>query len=351
MRSSGPGAAGRYPVGLDPLNLLAVGVWASEVRAGAKSLADLKPVSKERLTVIYKSVANYLPADPLASDYLATLERGEVAQRPVDPPPAKVEPPKIEMKPADPPPVAAEAPKLDRTAAVRKVVRAVRLRAQDIKADPRAAAKYQGDALTVELMMAAADIAYPLADDLKAPAFLLGIGIALDDSSLLRNNLLTGDLVKAVETDAERAERLAALGTPTLRGRRDLCQHFVVSAALTAVVGPKTAESLGLLKEMSDKEGVSGFSFADLAADIAGVTLAVSLAKYPPAVGRFRDGVNLDDYMPPLTGLREGLTAARFAELYGDTPDDPRFVAEREAVRRRVTELPKYKEIAELKGK
>ena len=366
-QADGRGYVGRYPVGLDPLNLLAVGVWADELRAGKpKSFADLKPASRERLAVIYKTLSGGLPDDPLAADHLAALERvGDAAPAAVkDPPPMpKVELPpaamKVEPKLAEVPKPVAVAPKVEppaakepppavtRSEAVRQVVQAVRFRAIDLKRDPDAD-KAKGDALTVELLMAAADIAYRLEGPVRVSAFLLGIGIALDDSEVLRGNPLFAGLCKAAETDAERAERVAALGTPTLRGRRDLCQHFVVSAALTANNGATFAEGAGLLKELADRDGTSGFSFADLAADYAGIQLALALAKYPEAVGRFRDGVNLGDYMPDIKGLRESLPAAKFKELYGGT-DDQRFKDELARVRKRVTDLPKYKEIADLK--
>ena len=55
-----------------------------------------------------------------------------------------------------------------------------------------------------------------------------------------------------------------------MRGRHDLAQHVGVSAALTALSGPRAAEAAGLLKELLDSgEGGSVFSFADLAADLA----------------------------------------------------------------------------------
>ena len=386
--ADGRAFAGRHPVGLDPLNLLAVGIWADELRAGKpKSVADLKPVNRERLAVLYKTLSGLLPGDELAAERLAELERvGDVAvTQPAKEPPAvatppmpkaevpmpkveapKVEPPvvpKVEVpKPKTDTPPAAVVPKVEppavtqtppatvsRADAVRKVVQAVRLRAIDLKRDPDAD-KAKGDALTVELLMAAGDIAYRLDGDVRVPAFLIGIGIALDDSDILRGNPLFSGICKSAETTAERAERVAALGTPTLRGRRDLCQHFAVSAALAQVVGPASAEALGVLKEMADRDGVSGFSFADLAADLAGIQLALAVVKFPEAIGRFRDGVNLDEYMPAVTGLREGLTAAKFKELYGGT-DDPRFKTEVEAVRKRVQDMPKYKEIADFKGK
>ena len=40
-----------------------------------------------------------------------------------------------------------------------------------------------------------------------------------------------------------------------MRGRRDLLQHFVVSAALVALAGPTVAESAGLAKEWQDQNG------------------------------------------------------------------------------------------------
>ena len=356
--SAGRGASTRYPLGLDPLNLLAVGIWADELRAGKpRSVADLRPVNRERLTVVYKTLSGLLPADELAAELLAAIERAAPA---AEAPPAVKEPaPKPEMpRPAPPAAVAAkpvppvvtppadQSPPLDRAGAVRKVVQAVRLRAVDLHREPEAD-RAKGDALTVELLMAAGDVAFKLPDPLKAPAFAVGIGIALDDSDVLRTNFLVGGTVKAAETDAERAERRAALGTPTLRGRRDLLQHFVVSAALAELIGPAKAESVGLLKELADRDGVSGFSFADLAADVAGIQLTQALTKYPPAVGRFRDGVSLNDYMPDIGGLKEGLTAAKFAGQYGDL-QDPRFQAELAAVRKRVTDLPKYREISEF---
>jgi hypothetical protein len=254
--------------------------------------------------------------------------------------------PKPAAAPSEPVKPAEDAKPNDRTAAARKVVRAVTLKAVDLRRDPDAD-KARGDALTVELLMAAGDAAMGLDEAVRVPAFLIGIGVALDHSDILRANPLVGRQIRGVETEAERAERLVALGNPTLRGRRDLCQHFVVSAALTALVGSGPAEAAGLAKELLDRDRASGFSFADLLADLAGIQLAQAAAKHPPLLGRFRDGVNLADYMPPIAGLKEGLPSEKFAELFGDL-NDPRFKAEMDGIRKRVAELPKYKEIAEL---
>ena len=66
---------------------------------------------------------------------------------------------------------------------------------------------------------------------------MLGLGVAMDRSSLMRYNPVVGLTWRRVETNAERTARLAALGEPTMHGRHDLAQHFFVSAALTAVLG------------------------------------------------------------------------------------------------------------------
>src|SRR5207249_6441 len=96
---------------------------------------------------------------------------------------------------------------------------------------------------------AAATAAKKQPDDRAAWAFAMGVGVALDTSALLRTNLLTRSTWREVESDAERKKRLTVLGEPTMHGRHDLAQHFVVSAALTALAGAKSAEAVGVLKE------------------------------------------------------------------------------------------------------
>src|SRR5262249_48731598 len=76
-----------------------------------------------------------------------------------------------------------------------------------------------------------------VAADQGPPAFLTALGIALDDSTLVRDNRLLAGFYRRVESDEERKRRLAVLGSPTVRGRRDWCQHFAVSCMLTALAG------------------------------------------------------------------------------------------------------------------
>jgi hypothetical protein len=199
-----------------------------------------------------------------------------------------------------------------------------------------------GDALTEYYTRAAASAARKLPAHQAAPAFLLGLGVALDTSVLLRQNPFTRTLWRRVESDAERRERLKVLGTPTVHGRHDLAQHFAVSAALTAVSGARAAEGMGILKEMLDAEGGSGFSFADLAADLAGVAFGDRLVKKPALLGRVARKFRVADHVLSPRGLIEGLSSTAFAKRYGSVRDR-RFQKALEDLRRRTRALPGYK--------
>jgi len=231
----------------------------------------------------------------------------------------------------------------------RKVVAAMVKAAQEnarlpLKTDKGARAPFRrtGDELTAHYVRVAAAAARKLPAEQQAPAFLVALGIAIDDSRILRSNPLTSALCRKVESDEERKQRLAVLGEPTMRGRRDLAQHFVVSCALTELVGAALAESAGLLKEQQDSMGGSGFSFIDLLADFSGVTLAARLKKGDLALDKLAKGFRVADYLPELKGLREGLTAEQFARDYG-SPTDKRFRAEVDRIRRRISDLPAYR--------
>lgn len=115
-----------------------------------------------------------------------------------------------------------------------------------------------------------------------------------------------------------------------LAGRIDLAKHWTVSAALAAAGGVRTGRLMGEWKELADSmAGGSGFSFADLAADRAG--LRVGTAAVDPALAlalrtdlRGRDNAGL---LPPsVLKLAEGLSEQRFVARYRDT-ESARFAA------------------------
>lgn len=230
----------------------------------------------------------------------------------------------------------AVAPAIDgRVDATRAVVRAVVVRAEQLRAN-----RPKGDALTGEYVRVAARAAAAEAEAVRAAAFLIGIGVALDDTTTLRSNPLTARTVRAVESDAERTTRLRVLGEPTIRGRRDSCLHFAVSAALSELIGPAAAESAGLAKEMLDmtRAGGSGFSFADLAANFSGLAFADKVRNDPKFVAELGEAFEANEHVPAVDGLREGITSKQFAADYG-TADDPRFRAAVAEVRKRVADL------------
>ena len=131
------------------------------------------------------------------------------------------------------------------------------------------------------------------------------------------------------------------IGAPTLLGRNDLARHFFFSAAMTALSSPAIAESAGLLKEMRDAQGTSGFSFADLAADLAGIAMADYVKNSDARLAELARSFTIAKFVPRVTGLREGLSFAEFQETYGST-SDPRFLKDVELVRTSVKQLPVY---------
>lgn len=312
-----------YRPRLDPLNLLAMSVWVEEKAGGHKlTWDDLRPKARARLLAVYKTMAELPSKDPTATEYVEALVSGKdvvLPAQPTTPDPAR---------------------KLgDRDAAVWAVVKAVSDTAKKLADDPK---RPKGDELTIAYVRAAATAADGQPAEHAAPAFLIGLGLALDDSTVLRANPLTKRMCERVETDDERKGRLAALGTPTVRGRRDLCQHFAVSVALVQLVGPEAAEFAGLTKELNDMKGASGFSFVDLSADYAGVAFARAVTTDAKLLARLKDGFAVSDWVPAFDGLREGLPEGKFQDLFGGT-GDARFKAVVTDIRKRVAELPGHK--------
>jgi len=321
----------KFKIALDPLNLLAANIWTEDMRdSKAKRWAELRPVTLARLKVIYQTIAHVLPDDPVANDYLDAINRVEGIE--VIPREPKVDNGKDPAVPPTKPVVELT----QKQQAVRKIVRAVAIKAQDLRDQKGPDGKrIKGDELTAEYIKAAAEVASTIEEDTRASAFLIGLGIALDDSTILRNNIVTSSLCRAVESDSERQERVAVLGVPTIHFRRDLCQHFVLSVALTELVGSPAAEAAGLAKEIMDLKGASGFSFADLAADFAGIAFAEKVKKDPKLLARMRQSFAVSDFVPEVKDLRDGITVKRFEADYGST-SDPRFAKAVEEVRKLV---------------
>ncbi len=301
---------------LDPLNVLIVRIWAEELHAGrGPKFAEMNPKARDRLRVLYDTLA----------DLHETLKTNETTPRNYAdklrvfasaPDDKTTNPPVV---PKRQPVVVEPGMKQDgEVEAIASVVQAITARAkrfQDDKANPTR------DELTSAYLIAAAVAAEKLDKPLRQRAFLIGIGLGLDDSTVLRDKPFLKDLVLKVEPDAQRRERLKVLGSPSIQGRRDWCQHFAVSAALTELLGSAAAEFAGLAKELADMKGASGFSFADLAADYAGIAFAAWVRKDVANLAEVAEIFKLEEFLPKLADYPENINEAQFKKTYGNATD------------------------------
>ena len=223
---------------------------------------------------------------------------------------------------------------------VRRVVAAIVRAAEENAARGNGALK--GDALADYYIRRAAAAAQ--AERVSARAFLIGLGVGLDHTDVLRSNPVTRPYLTDIESSAERKRRLRVLGKASMHGREDWVLHFAISAALTAHSGAEMAEQIGIFKELLDALGTSGFSFADLAADYAGIAFAGRLLdnaeESPRRLRELAEKFEGEKHLPPgIKKLEDGLPWERFVKDYGG-PRDPRFRKACEKVRRDVLECP-----------
>jgi hypothetical protein len=260
--------------------MLLINLVAEEIRErGVTSVSGLSAGTRLRLSQIYAKLAEALPDDTSARQYL--FQVGMVGDSPL-------------------------------ASATRIVVSAVRAAALE-----RADALRQ-DRLTEHYVRCAAAAAQAVPPEVAPAAFLFGLGIALDTSETLLQNRLTREFSLAVETSSERQQRCRVLAHPTMLNRRDLAQHFFLSGYLATIVGSAAAEAAGVAKELADAKSGSGFSYVDLAADLAGIAFAERLlrhelslpelaqqfeiARFMPDLGQLPEGVRWDELEPQLTG-------------------------------------------------
>ena len=133
--------------------------------------------------------------------------------------------------------------------------------------------------------------------------------------------------------------------TVTLLGRRDLAQHFLVSAALAAQVGDAIADAIGVFKEVDDADGGSGFSFRDLCADKAGTAFGARGSAPSSAAALQQLVIELrkdNELMPAVEDLAENMQQATFTQRYGGV-GDPRYEAIVSDIADRIRRLPLYR--------
>lgn len=173
-------------------------------------------------------------------------------------------------------------------------------------------------------------------------AFLVALAIAFDDSDMLRSQPVIGSFYRRVESDTDRKRRIQALGKPRISGRHDWAQHFAVSAGLTALLGRSLAESAGVAKEWQDSDGGSGWSFADLGADLAGIEFADGLIDGDLQLRDVARNFRLKDFVPELSQYEEGLTREQVERRFGGSSGEA-MQQRIEAIRREVQLRPGYR--------
>jgi hypothetical protein len=147
----------------------------------------------------------------------------------------------------------------------------------------------------------------------RAALVALALYVAADNDDLRR---VLGDQA------AGAVKRLSHLDV-RLRERHDLAQHFLVSAALSAASNSALADVIGVFKEEQDSLGGSGFSFADLAADRAGIRFAEAAIADPAGwQSRARAVTVEEEFMPAVDALPEGMQAPDFAARFEDRDSD-----------------------------
>ena len=314
-----------FRIHFDEINTLAMYLVCEELRLNkARSFHEFSPDTTRILRLAYAAMSKALPGDDSAVHYARLLgEPSDVLQTPV----------KASAKVVD---------------ATKVVLGAIVDAATENHARPNAAASLHadssrlgGDRLTEYLVHEAAAAADGLPDGVAAKAFLLGLAIGLDDSDVLRSNAVSHGLYTQVESNAARKGRLQVLGRPTMAGRRDLAQHFVISSALTVLAGPKTAETIGIAKELHDSRSRSGFSFADLSADLAGIEFAVGVAGSSPSLASLAESFAVDDFLPDVEGLEEGISWKTLVTDVGLAHSDG-FRARRATIIEQIRSLPGY---------
>jgi hypothetical protein len=141
--------------------------------------------------------------------------------------------------------------------------------------------------------------------------------------------------------DQMRGDRNHCEGT-TLARRLDLKRHFLVSAGLFAEGGGPAAFGVGEVKEILDSgEGGTGFSFDDMAANLAGARLAAAFlaapkSEWPEMLGLAQEE---SDVMPDVGDLPRGMSEADFRARFGAV-DSPAYAEMLAEIERRIDALP-----------
>jgi len=132
----------------------------------------------------------------------------------------------------------------------------------------------------------------------------------------------------------------------TLGGRGDLMLHFLYSAGITLATQQGIGIAAGEFKELLDSgNGGSGFSFADLAADRAGIRFVTVATASEAAARHLQEKLVASDdeagFFPDTAGLAEGLSEEQFRQQFGSAESE-RFRKQLALIDQRIARLPVY---------
>jgi len=312
-----------FRIGFDPANTLVMCLVASELRTGTVgSFGQLSDHTKQRLRGVYAEMAESLPNDESLAHGIKLLE----SAAPDRPAPIKL--------PAS------------TVTAARAVVEAIREAAEenhrrpDGSSEQAGAGRLTGDELTAYYFRRAAAVAGSARPESAADGYLLGLAIGLDNSPMLRDDPLTGALAREVESEEARRQRLAVLGRPTMRGRYDVTQHFTLACGLTVLLGPEAAEQAGRMREWMDSRRGDGFSFVHLLAHLSGSAFAERMRSGAVGLPTLAESFRVEDHLPSLHDLDEGLTWRAFLLQFGSLQDE-RFHRRITTIRERIGAPPR----------
>lgn len=160
--------------------------------------------------------------------------------------------------------------------------------------------------------------------------------------SLYVNNLSIHELLDGIPDDSVYSPPALRV---TLHQRQDLGRHFVSAAAIAASAGAGIAEVLANSKEVYDARYTSGFSFSDMTANVAGLTLGEAATHSETQARqiqlRLRDAGAESQYMPAPDSGADGMSEETFIEHYRDR-DSPRYQARLSRIEAEVSALPLY---------
>ena len=307
----------KVTIQFDAVNTLAIAMVGEEIRRrGVYKIGQLSPSVRLRLGQLYATLGQTMPDDPAAEN---------ISRRVVGP-------------------LIAAAIANGAGAAARNAPEGPTLFLEAITYAAQEASSKEDrndrDARTSKLVRSAAS-AGKRNDKQQRRDFLIALGFAFENSDTLARFPQTSQLAKRYDPPERRKARRKALGQPTARGRADTAKHFFASATLTAVVGPVEAELLGHGKEAIDAQGGTGYSFADLAANRAGIRFAERVldGSFPLQLLALQFEIN--HFVPPLDNLPEGLAIQDVVDRYGGK-GDPRYEAMITNIDRRIDALPPY---------